>query len=425
VITPPARRLAMDILRRTLDHHQDAQAAVDDVLAASRAEPQDKALATELAYGYLRLRGRMDFILAQLLKNPHQTSPVLKRILGLAAYELLFLSRIPDYATLDWAVSLARERLGQTMSKVANGVLRSLVRLGRSVHLPDYYEAKTAGQARFLSAWGSCPLWLAEMWLGAYGAEKTRRFLEASLQAPPAGVRVNRLHPDADTLKGRLAPLAVATTPWGFALSEWPEFLNDAADRGAATRQSLAAQKIMDDIGAEHWPSPVLDACSGRGGKTFLMAEMGKMVWASDVNVFRLGQLRRESERLGLKVPVLRAPAQGPFPLRQAPNTVFLDAPCSGFGVLARRPDIKWKRSQADCAGLVALQRQMLDAAAELLPQGGCLAYVTCTLNPGENEGQVEGFVRARPGMKLLRQTQSDPGEGLGEFFYGAVLKKS
>ena len=124
-------------------------------------------------------------------------------------------------------------------------------------------------------------------------------------------------------------------------------------------------------------------------------------------------------------MPVLRAPAQGPFPLRQAPNTVFLDAPCSGFGVLARRPDIKWKRSQADCAGLVALQRQMLDAAAELLPQGGCLAYVTCTLNPGENEGQVEGFVRARPGMKLLRQTQSDPGEGLGEFFYGAVLKKS
>jgi len=424
MITPPARRLAMDILRRTLDHNQDVQAAVDDALTASGAAAQDKGLATELAYGYLRLRGRLDFILAQLLKNPHQTSPVLKRILGVAAYELLHLSRIPDYATLDWAVSLTRERMGQTMAKVANGVLRNLIRLGRAVHQPDYFESRTAGQARFLSAWGSCPLWMAEMWLSAYGREKTRTFLEASLQAPPVGVRINRLHPRAEELRERLAPLAVAGTEWGFALGEWPDFLNEAVDQGAATRQSLAAQKIMDDIGAGRWPSPVLDACSGRGGKTFLLAEMDKQVWASDVNVFRLGQLRRESERLGLAVPALRAPAQGPYPLRRVPNTVFFDAPCSGFGVLARRPDIKWKRSQADCAGLAALQREMLDAAAGMLPSGGCLAYVTCTLNPAENERQIEEFVRARTGMKLLRQAQSDPAEGLGEFFYGAVLKK-
>ena len=154
--TPLARRLAMDILRRTMDHHQDLQAGVDDVLAAVTPGP-DKGLATELAYGYLRLRGRIDFILSQLLKNPHQTSPVLKRILGVAAYELLYLSRIPEYATLDWAVSLVRERLGEPLSKVANGVLRNLVRLGRAVHLPDYYEGKTAGQAKFLSAWCSCP----------------------------------------------------------------------------------------------------------------------------------------------------------------------------------------------------------------------------------------------------------------------------
>lgn len=421
--TPQARRLAMDILRRTMDHHQDLQAAVDDVLAGVAPGP-DKGLATELAYGYLRLRGRIDFILAQLLKNPHQTSPVLKRILGVAAYELLYLSRIPEYATLDWAVSLVRERLGEPLSKVANGVLRNLVRLGRSVHLPDYYEGKTAGQAKFLSAWCSCPLWLAELWLKAYGKDKARAYLEASLQAPPLGVRVNRMHPQGERLRQDLAPLAETRTDWGFALKQWPDFLDEAVAAGAATRQSLAAQKIMDILGAEHWPSPVLDACCGRGGKTFLMAELGKTVWASDVNVFRLRQLKGESRRLGMSVPAFRAGAQGPYPLRPGPRTVFLDAPCSGLGVLSRRPDIKWKRTPADCAGLAFLQDEMLRAAAELLPSGGCLAYVTCTLNPEENEGRIERFVRAHPGLRLLRQAQSDPAEGLEEFFYGAVLKK-
>ncbi len=421
--TPLARRLAMDILRRTMDHHMDLQAAVDDVLSAVQPGP-DKGLATELAYGYLRLRGRIDFILGQLLKNPHQTSPVMKRILGLAAYELLYLSRIPEYATLDWAVSLVRERLGDPLSKVANGVLRNLVRLGRTVHLPDYYEGKAAGHAKFLSAWCSCPTWLAELWLGAYGKDKARAYLEAALQAPPLGVRVNRLHPQGEELRQALAPLADARTEWGFALKQWPDFLDEAVAAGAATRQSLAAQKIMDVLGAEHWPSPVLDACCGRGGKTFLMAELGKTVWASDVNVFRLRQLKGESGRLGMPLPAFRAGAQGPYPLRQSPRTVFLDAPCSGLGVMSRRPDIKWKRTPADCAGLAGLQGDMLRAAADLLPPGGCLAYVTCTLNPEENEGRIEGFVRTRPGLRLLRQAQSDTAEGLGEFFYGAVLKK-
>ena len=423
--TPSARHLAMDILRRTLDNNQDLQAAVDDVLTAASAAGPDKGLATELAYGYLRLRGRIDFILAQLLRDPLRTSPVLKRILGVAAYELLFLSRIPEYATLDWAVSLVRERLDQTMGKVANGVLRSLLRLGRAVHHPEYYQLKTAGHDNFLAAWCSCPQWMARMWLDAYGKEQAQAFLQATLQAPPLGVRVNRLHPRAGELRDQLAPLATEQTTWGFALAQWPDFLNEAVKDGAATRQSLAAQRIMDSLGVEHWPAPVLDACAGRGGKTFLMAEMGKEVWASDVNVFRLRQLRGEAARTGLPVPAFRAPAQGPFPLRRAPRAVFLDAPCSGLGVLSRRPDIKWKRSRADCAGLARLQGEMLGAAAELLPSGGCLAYVTCTLNPAENEGQIAGFTREHPEFTCLRQAQSDPGDNPGEFFYGAVLRKN
>lgn len=423
--TPSARRLAMDILRRTLDNNQDLQAAVDDVLSAAAASPQDKGLATELAYGYLRMRGRIDFLLSQLLKNPVQTSPVMKRILGVAMYELLFLSRIPDYATLDWAVTLVRERLNQTMGKVANGVLRSLLRLGLAVRFEDYYQTKTAGHDQFLSAWYSCPKWLVRMWLNSYGKERTQAFLQATLTAPPLGVRINRGHVRAEELRSNLQPLKLDSTNWGFAVTQWPEFLQQAVSEGAATRQSLAAQKIMDFLGVDHWPSPVLDACAGRGGKTYLVAERGKSVWASDVNVFRLRQLKAEGARLGFDIPAFRAQGQGPYPLRQMPRTVFLDVPCSGLGVLSRRPDIKWKRTAADCAGLVALQGEILRAAGDIITSGGCLVYVTCTLNPEENEKQIERFTRDNPAFTCLRQSTSAPLEGLGEFFYGAVLRKS
>jgi len=422
--TPAARRLALDILRRTLDHKQDLQAAVDEVLNQVQAGP-DKGLATELAYGYLRMRGRIDFLLSQLLKNPVQTSPVMKRILGVAMYELLFLSRIPDYATLDWAVSLVRDRLDQTMGRVANGVLRSLLRLGLAVRFEDYYQTKTAGHDQFLAAWYSCPQWLAGMWLNSYGKERTKAFLQATISAPPLGVRINRTHAQAQALRDNLLPLQQDSTNWGFALPQCPDFLTQAVAEGAATRQSLAAQKIMDALGVDHWPSPVLDACAGRGGKTYLLSELGKNVWASDVNVFRLRQLKSEGARLGFDIPAFRSQGQGPYPLRQTPRTIVLDVPCSGLGVLSRRPDIKWKRTAADCAGLVKLQRDILHAAAGLLPSGGCLAYVTCTLNPEENEQQIEGFTREHPEFACLRHNQSDPAEGLGEFFYGAVLRKS
>lgn len=421
--TPLARRMAMDILRRCLEHGQDIQAATDEVLSTATDGP-DKGLATELAYGYLRLRGRLDFLLNQLLRNPVQTSPVLRRVLGVAAYELLFLSRIPDYATLDWAVSLTKERLDPTMGKVANGVLRNLVRLGRAVHQPEYYRTKTAGQAAFLAAWYSCPSWLVKLWLEAYGKDLTETFLDAGLREPPLGLRLNRTHPEIEMLRMEPALEQPPVAKFSMTASKWTERFAVAERDGLLTRQSLAAQQIMDDLGVDLWPSPILDACAGRGGKTFLMAERGKAVWAADVNMYRLRQLRAENQRLGCAVPIFRAPAQGPYPLRQPPRTIFLDVPCSGLGVLSRRPDIKWKRSAADCAQLATVQREILHNAARQLPAGGALVYVTCTLNPAENEMQITDFLREHPSFALVRQSQGEGRGNLGEFFFGAVLNK-
>lgn len=422
---PPARRMALEALRLCLDQGRDIQAALDRTLTESpAAEPGDAALATELAYGYLRFRGRLDFLLDILLAAPGRTSSAMRRILGLAAYEILFLQSVPAYASVDWAVEIIRRRLGRTMGNVANAVLRALVRLDGAPLREDYFRERAAGDVAFLSAWYSCPPWLVRLWIGAYGRETAEAFLRASLCVPPPGVRVNRLHPFGAKLFRRLEPLAAATSAWGMALGNWPDFLDEAVSLGQATRQSFATQRILDSLEPQEWPEPVLDACAGRGGKTFLLREAGKTVWASDVNAFRLRQLRAEGLRLGLFVPAFLSPGQGPYPLRHAPRTVFLDAPCSGLGVLSRRPDIKWKRTARDCRQLAGLQRELLDGAAGLLPAGGVLAYVTCTLHPEENERQVERFLRDWPAFHLVCRERTDADSGLGEFFYGSVLRK-
>lgn len=418
---PPARSMSLDILRYCLDQHQDIQAAVNRVLQKA-APGLDQGLATELAYGYLRYKGRIDFLLGQLLSKPAQTSPIIKRILGVAIYELLFLCRIPEYATLNWAVNLVKQCTSQTMGKVANGVLRNVLRLGQTVHYPDYYKAKAVDYPTYLAAWYACPLWLVQLWLQDYGKESTQAFLQSTLQTPPTGVRINNTHLEAAKLHDKLRSLATRSWEWGMALKEWPEYLHQAVAQGHLTRQSLAAQEIMLELKAADWPSPVYDACAGRGGKTFFLAEMGKEVWASDTNTFRLQQCRQESKRLGLPVPIFQASGIKSYPVHKEPRTILLDVPCSGLGVLSRRPDIKWKRTLADCEQLVALQRNILDQAAQELAPGGLLVYLTCTLTRQENELQIERFIQEHPKFSCVQQTQSSPDTALHEYFYGAVL---
>ena len=174
-------------------------------------------------------------------------------------------------------------------------------------------------------------------------------------------------------------------------------------------------------------PGPVLDACAGRGGKTCLLLESGlPLLAACDVSRHRLRGLGREFTRLGLpSVPRLIVDAAGPQPWRKAPGTILIDAPCTGLGVLARRPDSKWKRSRADSGTLIRLQAAILARAFDTLAPGGRLAYVTCTMLTAENEAQIENLAKNRSGVEILRQETTSAALELGEFFYGALIEKT
>ncbi|MEW5774351.1 MAG: transcription antitermination factor NusB [Thermodesulfobacteriota bacterium] len=424
---PPARRLALDALADCLDRGEDAQAALDAALARLRPDPRDAALATGLVYGYLRLKLRLDHLLSTLLRDPAKLPRPMLRILGLAAFELLHLDKVPDYAVLDWAVEAVKAKSGQSLARVANGVLRAVQRLGRDAASPDFYAQDKPAEPVFLSRFYAAPAWIVDLWLTSYGPEAARSLLAASIAPPPLGLRLHLDRPGAQEHFNRLAaaPDCLAVLAPGLALAPGadPGFDPDAAS--FAARQSLAGQEAMHRLGAAAWPRPVWDACCGRGGKAALLQALGPgPVFASDPNLPRLRGLRQDFGRLGLPALAFCARADAPPPLARPVPLALLDAPCSGLGVLARRPDIKHKRDPMGLRGLVSLQSRILDHALAAVPPGGQLAYLTCTLNPQENEEQVDALL-ARAPVRLEQAWSTPPDSPLREFFYGALLTRT
>ena len=168
------------------------------------------------------------------------------------------------------------------------------------------------------------------------------------------------------------------------------------------------------------------DACAGRGGKTLALVELGVPVLAaSDTYQPRLRGMRDDAKRLVLKTPPLFCASAAEPALRGTPRTILLDVPCSGLGTLARHPDLRTLRTPRQVAGLVDLQRRILDAVWSYLPSGGHLAYITCTMNPAENEGQIDAFLARTPGASLEKQWQSTPDAFGSDLMYGAMLKKA
>jgi 16S rRNA (cytosine967-C5)-methyltransferase len=410
----------------------DLQAALDAVLSRPGLDPRDTALAAELAYGHARLRGRTEFLLSRHLKNPAGLPPPVLAAMALAAHEILHLDRIPAYASVDWAVNRIKAVSGARLAGVANAVLRRMA--DEAPHLAGLEACRTPGadETTALSRHFSCPAWIVASWRESFGDAAARAFLAAQIAAPPTGLRVNARKPGAESLFETLAALPgrVAAAYPTLALAPGTDFSGHGLDlegllaAGRVSRQSAAAQRVLAALRPEDWPGPVFDACAGRGGKTMHLVEAtDHAVWAADVHRGRLRALTRERLRLGLPdIPVFAASGLYP-PLGRKPGTVLLDAPCSGLGVLARRPDAKWKRTPKDVADLARIQYGLLETALRTVAPGGLVVYVTCTLTPAENGGLVERFAAETPGVRIETRLDPDPASPLGEFFFAATLR--
>ncbi|NCC25543.1 MAG: Fmu (Sun) domain-containing protein, partial [Deltaproteobacteria bacterium] len=358
---PPARQEAWKGLALCLDNGLPAQAALDRVLGGLESV-LDRALATELFYGLLRHKTRMEWTTAQYLDRPDRLPPLLRRILALGAFELLMLDHVPAYATVDWATGLGRTLFGARMGGLVNAVLRKVDRDRERLMSSRQCRELAGSEKNWLSIWHSCPEWMVDLWRRWY-PDRVAALTMASCSQPPVGLRcdptVAALASEADVVAKCRTGLAVRTLG--------PE-LTQALGDGLADRQSMAAQEALLALASESWPTPAWDACCGRGGKSFVLADLGLgPIWASDVHKGRVVSLAGHPDWRSGANRAWVGSALAP-PLRSGrPGTVLLDVPCSGLGVCGRRPDIKWKRTPGDVSGLTALQRDMIRSARSVL----------------------------------------------------------
>lgn len=421
------RALARRALDRVATDQAWATLALDGELARSALSERDRRLAAELVYGVLRRRDRLDRALAahaQLWRSP----PRLVTALRVAAYQLLFLDRIPAYAIVDDAVSTARAIGGAGLAGFANAVLRKINVEGEPA-LPEDPRARLALEA-------SLPPWILDELAVAVGqGDELANAALAFAEQAPLFLRCNRLRGTTEELISRLAQEGVTaepcpTRPGALRTSGLGDPAHSPAFRaGLCTVQDLSAQAValalMPAAGQR-----VLDACAGVGGKSTHLAELAGdagQVEAVDLSATKLGLLRDSAARLGLRsirARVLDLTSPGLAELGSF-DKIVLDAPCSGLGVLRRHPDAKWRQTAASVAELVPLQARLLDAVIGALAPGGALVYSVCTFTEREGRGQVRAALARHPELSLEREQQTWPHQDGGDAFYLARLVRA
>ena len=421
----PIRALAIDTLHTCIYAPKDAQAAVDDTLTKNTLQIKDKALLTELVYGTLRLKIRIDFILSSFLKKPQALPQKAILALNIASYEILFLEKIPHYASVHWAVEYAKKAFAkQKLAPLFNAVLRKITKVQEeNLYLNQEFYAKNTCEIETLSNFYSCPQWIVKLWLNSYPKETALAYLKSQALAPAKSITLTDDTP-AEILKTlKNDPLCIATqnTSFAFPAGYTPEILSELNNN--FLRGSFVSRQTLAHFKPENFLSPIWDACSGRGGKTRILHELlpQATILASDVHTGRLKALKNDLEEL----TVFQCAANKELPF--TPNslqTIILDLPCSGLGVLARRPDIKYKRTQADLVTLAELAKDILTNTFTVLAPKGKLLIITCTLNPSENEQLAQNFIADTKNAQIIETYTTPADSQLGEFFWACLIEK-
>lgn len=445
-----ARELALDALLRIEKDKAYSNLTVNRLLNDHPLSRHDAALVTELVYGTIQRKNTLDFYISRFVSgSTDRLSPLVLQLLRLSFYQLVYLDRIPPHAAVNEAVNIAKKRGHKGIAGLVNAVLRRALREPERMRIPDGLAA-----ARAISFAHSHPEWLVERWIRQFGEETAVRICEANNTPPRQAIRVNPLRASRQDVLDELLRAGITArlsdiAPAGIVVDGGGHLAGQAGfKRGAYSIQDESSMLVAEVLAPEPGMT-VLDCCAAPGGKTAHIAEkMGDRgtVVANDLHPRKIRLIRQQAERLGLASVRAEAGDAADLPDRYEPESfdrILLDAPCSGFGVIRRKPDLKWTKKEEDIAAISALQAALLDAVAGLLKPGGVLVYSTCTLEREENEDQVRGFLARHPEfspdataadrLPALRSSFVQPGMlrifphdfGSDGFFIAALRKRS
>ncbi len=406
------RAICLDILNRVeeADLHPD-RLLTDSFKRYRYFTSLDRGFLTELTYGVIRWRGRLDWVIRCFSKIPFERIELeTLNILRLGLYQIFFLSRTPSSAAVNESVELAKRVRGKGGAGFVNAVLRSSIRQKDEIRYPDIAEHP----ALHISVVQSHPLWLVQRWVKEMGVEEALKICKFDNQISSLTLRTNTLKISRRDLvkkleEKELKPLPTAFSGEGILLQDPPPtselpFIKE----GFFIIQDEASQLVTSVLD----PKPgekILDACAAPGGKTTHMAQIMENrgeIYALDLSKGRLDLIEEMCQRLGIKiVKTTKGDAVKSLPIPQGVkfDRILADVPCSGFGTLRKNPDLKWRGREKDIKRLSELQFSILSNLSIYVKEGGVLIYGTCTVFHEENEDVVETFLGGHPEFEIDR----------------------
>ena len=425
------RELVLDMLLQITRDGEYSHIVIKNVLDKYQyLDKRERAFITRVVNGTLERMIEIDYIINQFSKvKVNKMKPLIRTILRSSVYQMKYMDSVPDSAICNEAVKLAGKRGFVNLKGFVNGVLRNISRNLDKIDYPDEKE-----KAAYISVKYSLPEWLVKQWLNAYDEETVETIGSAFLEEKPLTVRFNE-H------KIKKADLIEILKKEGVTVAEVPEipcalYLSEYDHLSALPSFCEGLYQVQDlsSMQVALWSEvkegdQVLDVCAAPGGKSIHIAELLNgtgHVEARDLTEYKVDLLRDNIERSGLTniEAVCQDATVYDSDKKESADIVIADLPCSGLGVLGKKPDLRYKMNEKTEADLVELQRKILSVVKAYVKLGGKLLYSTCTIHREENEGNVEWFLKEYPEFELVKDKQMIPGKDAGDGFYIAILKR-
>lgn len=394
-----ARNFTKKLLITFFQNSSYSNILLDNALTESDLSPQDKKFVTNLFYGVIERQITLDAVINKYSKKPvNSLSSDVLQLLRMAVYQILYMDSVPDRAAVFESVKLAKRRNNPALGGYVNGVLRSFLRNNKQI--PAFED-----ELKDLSVKYSCPEWLIDKWSKEYGSDMMMDMLESSIGVPPVTARLNILKKSSDEIIEDMKKSNIELKRRND-IKNCVEFFNIGAishsrvyKKGLFHIQDISSQICCEVLN----PKPgetVLDACSAPGGKAFTIAELmnncGRVI-ACDLYENRVKLIKNGAKRLGLSIIDARVNDAAVFSEDiDEVDKVLCDVPCSGLGVIRRKPEIKYKNPD-DFDNLSSIQREILETSSKYLKKGGMLVYSTCTLSKAENDDVIDWFLENHP----------------------------
>ncbi len=390
------REIILDILLEVSGQKEYSNILITAVLDKyDYLDSREKAFIKRVSEGCIERRIQIDYVLNLYSKTPvHKMKPLIRELLRMSTYQLLFMEHVPDAAVCNEAVKLAKKRKFQALQGYVNGVLRNIARGREEITYPD----RETSCLEYLSVYYSMPMWLVEHFVEAYGQASCEKILQAYLESQPVGIRLRENLKDEEIerlisawRKAGIRALRHLYLPYAAEIEKADGIRRMAGyEEGLFAVQDVSSMLVVEAAGIRPGDT-VIDVCAAPGGKALHAADKlagtGQVI-ACDVTSYKTDKIEENRKRLGVENVCIRV-QDGRIldtSLVGKADVLLADVPCSGLGVIGRKQDIKYRVTQESIQEINRLQREIITNVVHYIKPGGVMMYSTCTMNPAENE---------------------------------------